>query len=77
VIETGAPDTSTEPCLDDAYDNQPHGYGVPNFHRIVVHGGTTFPAQPLEYLRLTDDPRANNPTTDDSFGPFTWERVQP
>jgi hypothetical protein len=80
VIETGAPDTSTEPCSDDAYDNQPNqpnGYYVPNFHRIVVHGGTTYPAQPLEYVRLTDDPRASNSTTDDSFGPFSWERVQP
>jgi hypothetical protein len=80
VIETGAPDTSTKPCSDDAYANQAANggsYDVPNFHRIVVHGGTTFPAQPLEYTRLTDDPRADNPTTSTSFGPFSWERVQP
>jgi hypothetical protein len=80
VIETGAPDTSTKPCADDAYANQAANggtYNVPNFHRIVVHGGTTFPAQPLEYTRLTDDPRAHNPTTSSSFGPFSWERVQP
>jgi hypothetical protein len=50
---------------------------VPNFHRIVVHGGTTFPAQPLEYTRLTDDPRADNPTSSTSFGPFSWQRVRP
>jgi hypothetical protein len=80
VIETGAPDTSTTPCPDDAYANQAANggtYDVPNFHRIVVHGGTTYPAQPLEYVRLTDDPRAENPTSSTSFGPFSWERVQP
>jgi hypothetical protein len=80
TVETGAPDTSVAPCSDDAYANQaPNGgvYDVPNFHRIVVHGGTTYPAQPLEYLRLTDNPRANNPTSDASFGPFSWERLQP
>jgi len=80
VIETGAPDTSTEACPDDAYANQAANggtYDVPNFHRIVVHGGTTFPAQPLEYTRLTDDPRAEHPTSSTSFGPFSWQRVQP
>jgi hypothetical protein len=30
------------------------GYDVPNFHRIVVHGSTA----PLEWLRLTIDPKA-------------------
>ncbi len=80
VIETGAPDTSTQPCPDDAYANQAANggaYDVPNFHRIVVHGGTTYPAQPLEYVRLTDNPRAGNPTSSTTFGPFSWERVQP
>jgi len=80
VIETGAPDTSTTSCPDDAYANQAANggtYDVPNFHRIVVHGGTTYPAQPLEYLRLTDNPRADNPPSDTSFGPFRWERAQP
>ena len=49
-------------------------YDVANFHRIVVHGSTF----PLEWLRLTVDPRATNPTTDTSFGPFSWEReIQP
>jgi hypothetical protein len=47
------------------------GYDVPNFHRIVVHGSTV----PLEWLRLTIDPRANAPAGADSFGPFSWERV--
>ena len=80
VIETGAADTSTKACPDDAYANQAANggtYNVPNFHRIVVHGGTTYPAQPLEYTRLTDDPRADNPTSSTSFGPFSWQRVQP
>jgi hypothetical protein len=47
------------------------GYDVPNFHRIVVHGSTF----PLEWLRLTVDPRANGSAGPDSFGPFSWERV--
>jgi hypothetical protein len=46
-------------------------YNVPNFHRVVVHGSTF----PLEYLRLTVDPRANYATTDTTFGPFSWEHV--
>jgi hypothetical protein len=49
------------------------GYDVPNFHRVVVHGSTF----PLEWLRLTVDPRASNPTTDTSFGPFSWEHILP
>lgn len=47
------------------------GYDVPNFHRIVVHGSTV----PLEWLRLTVDPRANAPQGPDAFGPFSWTRV--
>jgi hypothetical protein len=58
-------------CSDDAALNQPLGYDVPNFHRIVVHGSTF----PLEWLKLrvaahpakADGPRA--------FGPFSWDRV--
>jgi hypothetical protein len=46
------------------------GYDVPNFHRIVVHGSTF----PLEWLRLTIDPRGSSFGPDD-FGPFHWERV--
>src|SRR5262249_41950736 len=78
-IETGLPDTSTTACPADAYANPAANggyYTVPNFHRIVVHGGTTYPAQPLEYLRLTISAR-NLPTSSDTFGPFRWERVQP
>ena len=45
---------------------------MPNFHRIVVHGGTPVS---LEYLRLTIDPRADSAASSDAFGPFSWERV--
>jgi len=59
-------------CSIDAWTHH-QSYNVSNFHRITVHGSTF----PLEYLRLTDDPRASNPTTPTSFGPFSWERIQP
>jgi hypothetical protein len=59
-------------AADDAWTNHP-GYDVPNFHRVVVHGSTF----PLEYLRLTVDPRADGPAGESAFGPFSWERVQP
>jgi len=49
------------------------GYNVPNFHRIVVHGSTS----PLEWLKLTVDPRANAPAGDTAIGPFSWERIIP
>lgn len=48
-------------------------YDVPNFHRVVVHGSTF----PLEWMRLTVDPRANAPQGADAFGPFRWTRVMP
>lgn len=49
------------------------GYEVPNFHRIVVHGSTF----PLEWLKLTVDPRASGSGAT-AFGPFGWERhIQP
>jgi hypothetical protein len=66
---SGAPAVA---CTDDDWENHPY-YDVPNFHRVVVHGSTF----PLEYLRLTINPRADNPATATSFGPFSWERVQP
>ena len=56
-------------CAYDDWNSHPL-YDVANFHRIVVHGSTV----PLEYLRLTVNPR-NQPTTDTSFGPFSWQRV--
>jgi hypothetical protein len=56
-----------DPCVSVA--SMHPGHEVPNFHRIVVHGSTF----PLEWLKLTVDPRASGsgPT---AFGPFRWER---
>ena len=81
-VESGKP---AVPCSDsravkliterkspvDAYMAQNHGYNVPNFHRIVVHGET----MPLEWLKLRIDPAANAPHSLDAFGPFSWTRV--
>jgi hypothetical protein len=53
----------------DDWNTHPY-YDVPNFHRIVVHGSTV----PLEYLELVVTPGAHWPTTDMSFGPFSWTR---
>ena len=58
----------------DPYANQPGGYNVPNFHRIVVH---TNPANPMEYLKLTINPNANAANGSYAFGPFSWARVKP
>jgi hypothetical protein len=55
---------------DDAWGQHPY-YDVSNFHRVVVHGSTF----PLEWLKLTITPGADNPTTATSFGPFSWERM--
>jgi len=57
----------------DAYLAQNHGYNVPNFHRIVVHGET----MPLEWLQLHIDPKASAKHDMESFGPFSWKRVAP
>ena len=72
VTEAGA---SLVACDHDAYDNQPNGYSVKNFHRIVVHGS----AAPMEWLRLTLKPGDSDGRDGiNSFGPFSWERmVQP
>ncbi|MEI7784150.1 MAG: hypothetical protein WCK08_07200 [Betaproteobacteria bacterium] len=58
----------------DPYANQPGGYNVPNFHRIVVH---TNPANPMEYLKLSINPNANAANGSSAFGPFSWTRVKP
>ena len=78
ITETGP--TTTAPCTDgstlaNAWATHPNlsSLDVKNFHRVVVHGNT----KPLEYLRVTVDtkhPPGDGPT---SFGPFSWERVQP
>jgi hypothetical protein len=72
--------TESEACtsgttLADAFDTHPNlaGLNVPNFHRIVVHGSTF----PLEYLRVSIAVRHPPVPSSTSFGPFSWERVQP
>jgi hypothetical protein len=73
VAETGA-GTETAACVDDNYDTHPYyPDGVANFHRLTVHGSTF----PLEYTRLSVNPRANSAAKATSFGPFSWERVIP
>jgi len=57
-------------CPDDDYAQHPY-YNVPNFHRVVVHGSTF----PLEWLKLTINPRADAPAGVDAFGPFSWKRM--
>jgi hypothetical protein len=47
------------------------GYNVPNFHRIVVHGSTF----PLEWLKVTYDPKGHVPSGANTFGPFSWVRT--
>ena len=54
----------------EAWNSHP-AYNVANFHRVVVHGSTI----PLEYLRLTVDPKAHYASTDTTFGIFSWQRV--
>ena len=69
-ISSGAAATA---CTDDVSSTQPYGYNVPNFRRVVVHGSTT----PLEYRKLSIDAGANSVNGVNSFGPFSWKRVQP
>jgi hypothetical protein len=69
VTEAGALEVA---CSNDAYDNQPNGYNVRNFHRLVVHGSTA----PMEWLKLMikngdSEGRAGANT----FGPFSWKRM--
>ncbi len=68
VYQSGNPLSPSDPV----YAMHP-GYDVPNFHRVVVHGSTF----PLEWLRLTVDPKANAANGPDAFGPFSWTRVIP
>ncbi len=56
----------------DPYLTQPHGYDVPNFRRLVVHGSLV----PLEWLKLTIDP-GGNASSAHAFGPFSWQRMRP
>lgn len=58
-------------CTGDAYDSQPNGYNVTNFHRVTTHGSTL----PMEWLKLTVDPAASAAATATTFGPFSWQRM--
>jgi hypothetical protein len=72
VAENPADQSTEMACADDAYNNQPNGYNVPNFHRIVVHGSTRF----MEWLKRNVKPGAGvGRESASSFGPFSWQRV--
>ncbi len=49
------------------------GYDVQNFRRVVVHGST----EPLEWLKVSIDTRANAAPSEFAFGPFSWQRIVP
>jgi hypothetical protein len=80
VYRSDAPLVQGAPCVSeaasctdgDAWTKHPF-YNVPNLHRLTVHGSTF----PLEWLRLTVDPRADSASSSTAFGPFSWERIQP
>jgi hypothetical protein len=63
--------TEAGACSNDSYSSQPHGYNVPNFHRITVHGSTF----PMEWLKLSINTNNNAALTTNTFGPFSWVRV--
>ena len=72
VKEVAGNQSAQAPCTDDAYDNQPNGYNVTNFHRIVVHGSTP----QMEWLKLTVKPgESEGRDGPDAFGPFSWKRM--
>jgi hypothetical protein len=69
VTESGASDVV---CSDDAYEAQPNGYNVKNFHRIVVHGSVA----PMEWIKLQIKPgNSVGRASSNSFGPFSWKRM--
>ncbi len=76
VIESGpqsvtncVPDPTTDP---GDYTQHPNGYqNVSNFHRVVVHGSTF----PLEWLKLTINPRTHAAASANAIGPFSWQRM--
>jgi hypothetical protein len=71
VVDPGSGLTASK-CSNDDWLQHPHAYpDVSNFHRIVVHGSTV----PLEWLKLTVNPRANAPAEAYAFGPFSWQRM--
>jgi hypothetical protein len=75
VTEKAGDQSAEVECVDDAYNNQPNGYNVKNFHRIVVHGSTPN----MEWLKLNVKPGDSvGRESATSFGAFSWQRmVQP
>jgi hypothetical protein len=72
VTEKPGDQAAEAACADDAYDNQPNGYNVRNFHRIVVHGSTP----QMEWLKLNVKPgESEGRASASSFGPFSWKRM--
>ena len=77
------PLSATAPCVTESPAGEvacttnlglhPQFSGVDNFHRVVVHGSTS----PLEWLKLSisDDPVTGASTNPNSFGPFSWTRM--
>jgi hypothetical protein len=78
LIEDGI---GVQPCLSaglddaDAWATHPalSDLNVPNFHRLTVHGSVF----PLEYLRVSIDTKHQPAPGPNSFGPLSWERIQP
>lgn len=67
-VENGADEMA---CSDDAYDHQPYGYDLRNFHRVTVHGSVA----PMEWLKLNIGAAGESlHAGPHRFGPFTWSR---
>lgn len=79
VAEKRGDQSAEVPCSDDAYNNQPNGYSVENFHRIVVHGSNSADNPKMEWLKLAVHPgNSYGHASTRSFGPFSWKRmIQP
>jgi hypothetical protein len=75
IVETGpttAKNCTTDPNDPGDYAQHPNSYpNVSNFRRVVVHGSTF----PLEWLKLTIDPRAHAKAGAYAIGPFSWARM--
>jgi hypothetical protein len=71
VLDPGSGLTAAA-CPNDDWLQHPNPYAhVANFRRIVVHGSTL----PLEWLKLTIDPRAHAAPSAYAIGPFSWQRM--
>jgi hypothetical protein len=84
VYRNDNPLSATAPCITESPVGEvacttnlglhPQFTGVDNFHRLVVHGSTS----PLEWLKLSisdDDHQPDASTSPNSFGPFSWTRM--